>query len=360
MKSVFAYRNHRIDDLSPSEYRRFYAFTYARLRNGMTLLTFSMPLLLAVGWARDYAVLGPAAKGTLLVRLALLVTLLSLAAMLRRCGFSRVGEVVGALYALVFGVAIAMLTAIEPAKLSLTHVAVMLMTIILLPYAMSPKSAISVVAGMCIPMFGVLMYLGAPTGLWFAYALFCIAGVMIGAVQRSANLHATLDIFLYRQRLLQRLQVDSLTGVSNRDGWEAKAALLHREHAANGRPLSIVFFDLDHFKHVNDSHGHATGDAVLQRVSQAMVRCLRADDVVARVGGEEFVALLANSDLDNACRVAERIRRVVEAMPSPVRITLSAGVTQARPSESLEQATQRADTALLAAKQAGRNRIVRA
>lgn len=359
MKTLFAYRNHRLADLSETERRRFHAFTFARLRNSLTLLTFSMPLLFAAGWARDYAVLGETAKVTLLVRLFLIVALLVLAATLRRCGFNRFGEVIGVLYAFVFGVAIAMLTALEPAKLSLTHVAVMLTTIILLPYAMRRSTAIGVVVGLCLPLFGLLVYLGAPAGLWMAYALFCIAGVLIGAVQRSANLHSTLDIFLYRQRLLRRLHIDSLTGVSNRDGWEAKAALLHRTHAASGQPLSIVFFDLDHFKQINDAYGHAMGDDVLQRVSRTMAQCLRADDVVARVGGEEFVALLANSDLDNAVRVAERIRRAVEGMAGPVRVTVSAGVAQVCPPESLEAATQRADTALLQAKQAGRNRIVR-
>lgn len=360
MKSLLAPRNHRLADLSETERRRFLAFTFARLQNSLTLLTFGMPLLFAVGWARDYAVLGAAAKVTLLVRLILIAVLLVLAATLRRSGFNRVGEVVGVLYAFVFGFAIAMLTALEPGKLSLTHVAVMLVTIILLPYAMRRSTAIGVVSGLCLPLFGLLYYLDAPMGLWVAYALFCMAGVLIGAAQRSANLHSTLDIFLYRQRLLRRLHVDSLTGVSNRDGWEAKAALLHRTHQATGQPLSIVFFDLDRFKQINDVHGHAMGDDVLQRVSRTMTQCLRADDIVARVGGEEFVALLAHSDLDNALRVAERIRRAVETMGGPVRVTVSAGVALVRRTESLESATQRADAALLQAKQWGRNRVVRA
>jgi diguanylate cyclase (GGDEF)-like protein len=360
MKSLFAYRNQRLADLSESERRRFHAFTFARLRHSLTLLTFSMPLLFAVGWARDYAVLGETARVTLLVRLFLIVALLVLASTLRRCGFNRMGEIVGVLYAFVFGLAIAMLTALEPAKLSLTHVAVMLITIILLPYAMRRSTAIGVVAGLCLPLFGLLVYLGAPLGLWVAYVLFCIAGVIVGAVQRSANLHSTLDIFMYRQRLLRRLHIDSLTGVSNRDGWEAKAAQLYRTHTTSGQPLSIVFFDLDRFKQINDVHGHATGDDVLQRVSRTMAQCLRADDVVARVGGEEFVALLANSDLENAFRVAERIRRAIEGIDDPVRTTVSAGVAQVRPPETLEAATQRADNALLQAKQSGRNRTVRA
>jgi diguanylate cyclase (GGDEF)-like protein len=346
--------------LSPAECRRFHAFTHAKLRGGVTLLTFSMPLLFAVGWIRDYAVLGPTAHTTLLVRLCLILTLLGLAALLRRCDFSRISELIGIAYALTFGTAIAVLTALEPAKLSLTHVAVMLTTIILLPNCVRRSTAIGVALGLCVPMFVLLLYLGAPRGLWIAYLLFSIAGILIGAVQRSATLHATLDIFIHRQRLLRRLHQDSLTGVANRDGWEARSARLHREHEASGRPLSVIFFDIDHFKHVNDQHGHATGDAVLQRVSTLLKQHLRGHDVVARVGGEEFVALLSDTEVEDAHRVAERIRRAIEALSDPVRVTVSAGVTQAFPAESLETATQRADAALLRAKQAGRNRIMRA
>ncbi|KQY52359.1 hypothetical protein ASD14_06925 [Lysobacter sp. Root494] len=346
--------------LSPAEYRRFHAFTHAKLRGGVTLLTFSMPLLFAVGWIRDYAVLGPVAHTTLLARLCLIVALLCLAALLRRYDISRMGEAVGIAYALTFGIAIAVLTALEPAKLSLTHVAVMLMAIILLPNCVRRSTAIGVAAGLCLPMFALLLYLAAPVGLWVAYLLFSAVGILIGMVQRSATLHATLDIFIHRQRLLRRLHQDSLTGVANREGWEARSARLHREHESSGRPLSVIFFDIDHFKHVNDQHGHATGDAVLQRVSTLLKQHLRGHDVVARVGGEEFVALLADTTVEDAHRVAERIRRAIETLGEPVRVTVSAGVTQAHPAESLETATQRADAALLQAKQAGRNRIVRA
>jgi diguanylate cyclase (GGDEF)-like protein len=99
---------------------------------------------------------------------------------------------------------------------------------------------------------------------------------------------------------------------------------------------------------------------VLQSVSTLLKQHLRGHDVVARVGGEEFVALLADTEIEDAHRVAERIRRAIETMGEPVRVTVSAGVTQALPAESLETATQRADAALLRAKQAGRNRIMRA
>lgn len=360
MGSIFAWRKRWLDKLPASEFTRFQRFTFAKSRPGLTLLTFTLPLLFTVGWAHDLAVLGASARWTLLIRLALTVGLLIVAWLIRTSGYGRRTEIFGVLYAFIFSIAIVTTTAIEPSRLSLAHVAAMLMAIIMLPFAMSRVAAAGVIAALSLPMFGLLWFMGASAGLVGAYLLFFVAGCAIGLTQRAAHLSASADIFVHRQRLLERLHRDSLTGVINRDGWEARAQRLHRSHLVSGRPLSVAFFDLDHFKSVNDQHGHGCGDAVLQEVSSIMRAHLRKHDLLARIGGEEFVALLPDLDAEGAQQVAERIRRAVADIDAPTAITISAGVTQARNGEALKATTDRADSALLAAKRRGRDRVERA
>lgn len=172
--------------------------------------------------------------------------------------------------------------------------------------------------------------------------------------------HASLA--LRNTRLLQQVErlasVDPLTGLSNR---RALSEALERELARSERsctPLSVVLLDVDHFKKVNDVHGHQMGDDVLRHAGQALARLGRAMDVSARYGGEEFMVLLPNCEAANALEVAERVR-VGIAEGAPLPITASAGVatapTCATDSDSLVAA---ADAALYAAKRAGRDRTV--
>lgn len=119
--------------------------------------------------------------------------------------------------------------------------------------------------------------------------------------------------------------------------------------------------DLDHFKQVNDRHGHTTGDAVLREFSLLCRQQARATDLFARVGGEEFILLLPDSDLDAAAQGLERLRtNLAESNLQGLRISVSIGLAEWRPGETLEQLQQRADTALYAAKVAGRDRLMRA
>lgn len=120
----------------------------------------------------------------------------------------------------------------------------------------------------------------------------------------------------------------------------------------------MLYLDLDHFKQVNDMHGHAVGDGVLEAVAEVMRSHLRAEDVVARLGGEEFVALLPGIASSHAHEIAERIRHAVQALQGPASVTVSAGVYEAMAGESLEHAMQRADQAMLQAKREGRNRVL--
>lgn len=155
---------------------------------------------------------------------------------------------------------------------------------------------------------------------------------------------------------------DELTGVANRRRFFALAErqlMLARRH---GYRLCVLMFDIDHFKQVNDTHGHATGDLVLRQVAQTCSQAIRVTDVLGRYGGEEFVALLHETDLAGAGIAAERMRASVEALcfetpKGTLRVTISVGVAECAPERELAAEVARADEALYRAKGAGRNRV---
>lgn len=163
---------------------------------------------------------------------------------------------------------------------------------------------------------------------------------------------------------LQRLvDTDDLTGALTRRRFLALAAEEIVRSVRYGRPLSLLMLDLDHFKTVNDTHGHATGDRVLREVTAACVGSLRGNDRFARLGGEEFAALLPETAADGAIRLAERLRAAVAATAvatatEPVRLTVSVGVAERGPDDGLDDLLRRADRRLYLAKQAGRDRVV--
>ena len=162
------------------------------------------------------------------------------------------------------------------------------------------------------------------------------------------------------QALEERATRDRLTGAINRYHMEEliNQDLLRLERYCH--PISLIFFDLDHFKAINDTFGHAAGDTVLREVCALVRRCMRATDMLARWGGEEFLITMPSSGLGVACTLAERIRAAVAARPFPLvgQVTASFGVAECRMGESWESWLARADGALYAAKQAGRNRVV--
>ena len=150
---------------------------------------------------------------------------------------------------------------------------------------------------------------------------------------------------------------DYLTKTHNRLYLYAEARKEIALAERSGRPLAMLFFDLDGFKAVNDQHGHAVGDAVLQRTTHVVMQNLRKSDVLARYGGEEFVVLMPDMPLEAAHNAAERIRLAVEAehKPKGLTITHTIGVAVRAPNESLEQWVDRADRAMYEAKDQGRN-----
>lgn len=164
--------------------------------------------------------------------------------------------------------------------------------------------------------------------------------------------------------LEKQARTDGLTGLLNHAaiyellGHELARWQREREKK-NMEPVSLAMFDLDHFKKVNDTHGHQVGDNVLIRTAQLMLEETRKYDFAGRYGGEEFVVLMPRTNLKEAQSIAERIRSRIERelFAENVRITISGGVAEAMPSEEAEEVLERADQALYAAKQAGRNRI---
>lgn len=157
---------------------------------------------------------------------------------------------------------------------------------------------------------------------------------------------------------------DALTGLPNRRYFDEVVSLLARRRRA-GDAVGILMVDIDHFKALNDTHGHATGDDVLRAVAGAIVGAVREDDVPARFGGEEFVVLLRNPDADVALDVGERVRTAVRGLDlrsHGVRgVSVSVGVAvAAEPDEPVESLIAMADRALYRAKRAGRDRVVAA
>ncbi len=170
-----------------------------------------------------------------------------------------------------------------------------------------------------------------------------------------ANAHITAELRHFAER-------DPLTSIYNRRSFmillDKSVNLMQRMHS----PLSLLALDLDHFKRINDSWGHSSGDQALRHFVQLASDHLRNEDVIGRIGGEEFVIFLPNTGLESAAGVAERLRALIESQPvagphGPITLTVSIGVTLIARGESQEAALQRVDEAMYRAKAKGRNRV---
>lgn len=165
-----------------------------------------------------------------------------------------------------------------------------------------------------------------------------------------------------REAVTQLARLDSLTGAYNRRTFIELAERELSRCRRNGRSVSLLVFDLDHFKRINDTRGHMVGDEVLCRVKEVIQGCLRGSDLFARYGGEEFVVLMPETDLPGACHLAERLRTAIAAIPMqgelPVTASIGvAGVLKADEACTLDRLLIEADQAMYAAKAAGRNRV---
>jgi len=170
-------------------------------------------------------------------------------------------------------------------------------------------------------------------------------------------------VMLAHNQILQKMEklatFDELTGALTRRAFMARANALCAHALEKGRPLSIAILDIDRFKAVNDSFGHAVGDRLLAHVSSVVSGQLRSSDLFGRLGGEEFAIVFTDAGTNDATALTNALRLAVErSCVNAVRCTLSAGVGGLAAGDTLESAMVRADTALYAAKAAGRNRVV--
>lgn len=187
--------------------------------------------------------------------------------------------------------------------------------------------------------------------------------------RRRAFLRALLDkmtseaLSEANHKLQELAHIDPLTGIGNRRDFEMRAQRELVRAQRHQRPVSLLTFDVDHFKRINDTHGHDVGDEVLRALAGIAQQELREHDLLARFGGEEFVALLPDTTLDEALVVAERLRSVLGACRVPtaddeIRFTVSVGVAQlADGASDLATLLKAADKALYQAKQKGRNQV---
>ncbi|WP_189008313.1 GGDEF domain-containing protein [Deinococcus malanensis] len=228
--------------------------------------------------------------------------------------------------------------------------------------------------------------LGASLGVFGALAAIVLSyvttGVDLAGLKRENSVllvqvlltHATFISFFLLFGVLQNRYVtaiaeaqsearagylDVLTGVANRRQLMLWLTSRLDRTEATGEPLSVILFDLDRFKQINDTYGHDYGDEVLQRTAAAVAGTLRRGTLFGRWGGEEFLVILPAAAVTEAQGVAERVRHAVTDVryDLPVQVTISLGVTQAQPGESLQALLKRADEAMYAAKHAGRNQV---
>lgn len=174
-----------------------------------------------------------------------------------------------------------------------------------------------------------------------------------------ASFHTITKRKLLQFALEEQASIDTLTKALHRSTFSERATVEVLRAARSGHKLSMVMADLDHFKRINDTCGHAVGDQVLSTFGDLTRECLRIGDLFCRWGGEEFLILLPDSGPEGAQQVAERIREAIEAhnVPRAARVTASLGVVAQRPGESFADMVERADGAMYQAKQTGRNRV---
>jgi diguanylate cyclase (GGDEF)-like protein len=210
---------------------------------------------------------------------------------------------------------------------------------------------------------------GVWTGTVFAMAMLVVVALTdLGAFRAEpprmmalVPLVFSVGLFSVAMERVQRTEsaLDPLTGLLNRKSLHGRFAELAEQARLTGDPVTLLALDLDHFKVINDSYGHARGDVVLREVAAAIRGQLRSFELAYRMGGEEFVVVLPGVDLAHGVEVAERLRRGIrELLPDGLEVSVSVGVCAgAGQAVSFEPLYEAADAALYAAKRAGRNRV---
>jgi two-component system, cell cycle response regulator len=194
----------------------------------------------------------------------------------------------------------------------------------------------------------------------------CEPTELLARVQAAARVKRLQDELRQRNEDLDRIsRTDALTGLRNRRHVEEYLVKLTSLARRNAEPIAVLVIDIDHFKSVNDSHGHDAGDVVLREVAGRMLGSVRLEDMVGRWGGEEFLVVLPNTAAEGAAELAERLRQVVAETPcrladgDAVQVTISVGCA-ASLMDDAGRLVRSADAAMYEAKESGRNRVVMA
>lgn len=212
------------------------------------------------------------------------------------------------------------------------------------------KSALAVPLVTSIPENSGIFVLYADDERYFedvGEGLFVALGALFSSVLNSAA---------EMQSLKQAINNDALTGALNRHALPIVERRIAR-HSLYDPKAFVFLIDIDHFKSVNDQHGHLVGDTVLRHTAKTMRTSLRRDDDLLRWGGEEFLVCLSNTGFNEAMIVAEKLRAAIEAQTQSPRVTVSIGVAEVMPQRPLTHSIQIADQALFDAKKSGRNRV---
>ncbi|KAA0971113.1 sensor domain-containing diguanylate cyclase [Aureimonas fodinaquatilis] len=177
-----------------------------------------------------------------------------------------------------------------------------------------------------------------------------------------ATLRHFAGIVISQFELRQIASRDALTGTATRRAFTEAAEREMKRHVRHGQPVTLALFDLDHFKSINDTHGHGVGDAVLKSATAACEDVMRSEEQLGRIGGEEFAVLLVNTDGADALKAAERLRHAIESATIPqlpsLPFTASFGVAACHGLEEVQSWFDKADKALYKAKSQGRNRCI--
>ncbi len=207
----------------------------------------------------------------------------------------------------------------------------------------------------------LLMWIASTAVVFVSVSPALAARLCLALLLTMVIINVTLNVIadLHRRTHAQAI-TDALTGAYNRRHMDACLREAMQRFQRNAAPATILLFDIDHFKDINDLHGHATGDAVLCQIVQLISGRARSLDRLFRMGGEEFLLLLPDTRLNDGLVVGEAVRRAVVSAtwPEQTPVSVSVGVSEFAPGENCDDWLKRADMALYRAKQSGRNRVV--
>lgn len=353
---------------SPELEAEYHKAKFSEYRDLSLRLGFAGVILAAFLWLLDYAGDPAGARNTIVPRLQIALTILIYV----------ISVSIGLRRAFTLGIAFLVLATIELLYVSLVPklatgfafgivdflFVYLVAPLVLLPYKFRENAA-ALLMSATLPNAFVLFGL-APGFPLVLYNVMIWPACLIAIYAQYQFDQLFRRVFVYRQQINELAMMDGLTGLANRRHFLERANESLSQAKRHGRQLSVLALDLDHFKSINDRHGHSGGDDALRFFAGVLSAQLREEDISGRIGGEEFGVILPDASPQTGMAVAERIRKAIEGAPATARattttipLTVSIGVASfPRSGETLEQLLHQADTLLYSAKNAGRNRVV--